>query len=185
MYLQHSTVYPCSRKTSSLLPRWTCSTPSRHQIAQPRDRAKGRCSADQTGLWPALPLSRLPTYHWSLSGKSDDIKCTYCVDRWGHSPSVEPDSGPMIVSRLQFPKGSSCSASCAQSQHLWGAMTRFPKTRPDHLECRSNCQPDRHTDGLCSRRQDCVLCKLCRLPVYPATWPPVCDLQTTNHSRSA
>lgn len=79
-----------------------------------------------------------------------------------------PDPGPIIVSRLQFPKGSSCSASCTQSQHLWGAMTRYPETRPDHLNAGFDCQSDRQTyravDG-----QDFAL-----LSVYVASY--LCDL---------
>lgn len=49
--------------------------------------------------------------------------------------SFELDSGPMIVSRPQSPKGPSAFCTLrpvAQSQHLWGAMTRCAKTRPDH-----------------------------------------------------
>lgn len=111
------------------------------KLQQGEGRAKGRCSAAQTSLWPALPPSRQPTSHWSLSGKSDSHQLH--LGRWGHSFSFEPDSGPMIVSRPQSPKG---PLSFCKLRPIATPVRRNDEMRKDPprpFDCRSDCQPDR------------------------------------------
>lgn len=121
----------CTPGNIFTLSGWTSSTD--YLVLSSICAAKGQ-SKGQVQCRPNKPLAgvaALAPAYVSLVAFRKGRRHQQHLGRWGHSPSVDPDSGPMIVSRPQFPKGSSCSASCTQSQRLLGAMTRGPKTRPD------------------------------------------------------
>lgn len=77
--------------------------------------------------------------------KERQLEVSSALSRWGHSFSFEPDSGPMIVSRPQSPKG---ALSFCKLRPIATPVRRNDEMRKDPprpFDCRSNCQPDSQT----------------------------------------